>query len=45
MDNYYKYLWLFVLEELMGNVGVQHEKELYEWELNEILLLHSGQEN
>ena len=33
MENYFKYLWIFVLEELMGNIGVQAEKELYQQEL------------
>ena len=40
MSDYYKYIWILVMEELTGNMGQQHEKELYEWELNEFLLLH-----
>ncbi len=33
MDSYYKYIWIFVMEEITGNIGVQAEKELYELEL------------
>ncbi len=32
MDSYYKYIWIFVIEELTGNKGRQVEKELYEEE-------------
>ena len=37
MDDYYKYIWVFILEELTGNIGRQLEMELYEWELNEFI--------
>ena len=33
MDYYYKYIWIFVMEELTGNKGRQVEKELYEEEM------------
>ena len=33
MDYYYKYIWIFVLEELTGRIGRQHEKELYDEEM------------
>ena len=32
MDYYYRYIWIFVMEELTGNKGRQVEKELYEEE-------------
>ncbi len=32
MDDYYTYIWIFVMEELTGNIGRQHEMELYEEE-------------
>ena len=33
MDYYYKYIWIFVMEELTDNIGQQHEKELYDEEM------------
>ena len=33
MSSYYRYIWLFVMEQLTGNIGQQHERELYEEEM------------
>ncbi len=33
MSYYYKYIWIFVMEELTGNIGQQHERELYDEEM------------
>ena len=33
MSSYYKYIWIFVMEELTGNIGQQHEIELYDEEM------------
>ena len=37
MDDYYRYIWVFIMEELIGNIGRQLEMELYKWELNEFI--------
>lgn len=33
MDSYHKYLWVYVMEELLGNIGQEDERILYEMEL------------